>query len=320
MRAARPTRAVRCQAMRALVVVLALTGCGRIGFAELGASGSSDWWDPAWTQRVKLVIDNQASPEGLIDFPLMVRLDSTRFDPSAARPDGGDLRFVDVDGQTVLDHDLEMWDFELDGQAVAWVRVPRIAAGAADGVVWLYYGNPAATPRPAAPTWSAAYRAVYHLGADLRDATANANDGTGAQTPGPTQGRIGLGRSFLDANHNAIEIADAASLHPKTALTLSGWMTIRRSDTTWRCLISRATPLSDDSNDLWLGVYLDKTYTEAWTERAPKDSQAGPVVPTTSGSTSRRCGPARASSPTSTASTPATRSRRPRCATARCRW
>ena len=63
-----------------------------------------------WTRQRTLTLDNTASAEDLIDFPILVMLDATRIDYAATQPNGEDLRFVDADGTTVLSHEIVTWD------------------------------------------------------------------------------------------------------------------------------------------------------------------------------------------------------------------
>ncbi len=125
--------------------------------------GAPDWWNPAWTHRQRLLLDNSARAETLTDFPLLVRLNASRTDYGLAAPDGADLRFVGPQGQP-LDHEIESWNPA--GESLIWVRVPTINALSDSDYVWMYLGNPAATDtQNPAGVWSADYAGVWHLGA-----------------------------------------------------------------------------------------------------------------------------------------------------------
>ena len=86
----------------------------------------------------------------------------------------------------------------------------------------------------AAAVWDADYKGVWHLnesasdegsGAVHYDSTANNNDGTQNENT-EAVGKIGFGQNF-DGDDDFIKIANAASLQPTTAITLSGWIYLR---------------------------------------------------------------------------------------------
>jgi len=70
---------------------------------EWFATGKEEisWWDLNWQYRRKLTFDNSAQNEGLDEFPVLVKLDSS-FDYSNTKPDGTDLRFIDSDDTIVV--------------------------------------------------------------------------------------------------------------------------------------------------------------------------------------------------------------------------
>jgi hypothetical protein len=104
------------------------------------------------------MIDNREQESELASFPVMVRLDSTRFDYSLT--DGSDLRFFDEGGREELFYEIERWD--QTGDSIIWVRVPRIDAGSHD-YIWMYWGGGTSTEYlDAAAVWSD-YELVYHF-------------------------------------------------------------------------------------------------------------------------------------------------------------
>ena len=123
------------------------------------------WWNPQWTRRRPVTVTHPGK-EALVDFVVPVLM--------PAGTAGDDLRFVA--GDALLEHEVE----RSGPIAVAWVRVPRIAAGA-DGVAFTaYYRNPAAMAR-VGTVWPAPYAGVWHFGGDAKDATAAHQDGAKTQ-------------------------------------------------------------------------------------------------------------------------------------------
>jgi len=102
--------------------------------------------------------------------------------------DGRDLRVTAADGETVLNHEL-VSIVPATPTLEMWVSVPAVAS-AADTVVYLYWGNAAATMPSAASqqaVWTVGdWEAVWHCAeasGDLIDATGNGWTMTGAGSP-----------------------------------------------------------------------------------------------------------------------------------------
>ena len=64
------------------------------------------WWDSDWLERKQLTFDNSDQAESLVDFPVLVKLSSNRVDYTKTLNAGEDLRFIDADGVTILDHEI----------------------------------------------------------------------------------------------------------------------------------------------------------------------------------------------------------------------
>ncbi len=222
---------------------------------------NSSWWDSSWPYRMKLTIDNSASTETLIDFPLMVKLTTDRFDYTFAQADGDDIRFVDSDG-TALDYECDTWEYE--GDSYYWVRVPQIDALSTTDYIWMYYGTAAVgNGENAEGVWDASYVAVYHMNnapgdpTRILDSTVNANHGTkraGAAAPTEVAGTVGRAQQFVAANSQKISVPTSASLEFADHLTVTSFY--KRTGTS-RGLVSR---LSSGPVDGWvLGMdRLDK--------------------------------------------------------------
>ena len=174
--------------------------------------------------RRQLTFDNTGR-EALADFPLMVRLDSTRIEFDAVRDDGGDIQFRDADGNP-LPHEIEGFGAE-DQVAVLWVRVPAIDAGSTDDHIFMYYGNPdVVVEQNAAAVW-ADYRAVYHLNPQgigaVEDSTAQGFDGTADGATG-AEGRIGRAYEFNGTDQYLDLGADRAFISGVAGVTAEAWV------------------------------------------------------------------------------------------------
>jgi predicted GH43/DUF377 family glycosyl hydrolase len=118
-----------------------LVGMGTLLLAAMPLQAQS--WDD-WAYRRPIVVDNTTNPNTLTDYQVLVTLTPANFNLTAALPEGADIRFTDGDGETELDHWIETWD-GVAGTATIWVEVPLIPGGG-NATLYLYYGNPLATP------------------------------------------------------------------------------------------------------------------------------------------------------------------------------
>lgn len=173
-------------------------GCNNTITRFLGDSPASTM--AGGVKRRKITINNSAQAENLVNFPLMVRLDSTRISYAAMQSAGQDLRFYDSDGTTQLSHEIELWN--ASGNSYAWVKVPQIDAASASDFIWMQYGDASLTDgQSATNTWSN-FQAVLHLKAgSYADSTAAANNGTNTAST-DVSGKVGGGKSFNGTSSN----------------------------------------------------------------------------------------------------------------------
>ena len=158
--------------------------------ALTGAAPAQAWWDSAWTQRKAITIDPAAASVTLAgpvgSTPVLVRLHDANFHFSDAKSGGEDLRFVAADDKTPLAFHFERYDATL-AEALVWVNVPSVAAGAKTSI-WLYYGNSdAKVVKVDDPngTYDADTVLVYHFAntsppSPALDATSNHNNAVNA--------------------------------------------------------------------------------------------------------------------------------------------
>ncbi|MFN2271891.1 MAG: DUF2341 domain-containing protein, partial [Anaerolineae bacterium] len=184
--------------------------------------------DANWTQRIRLTFTNTSPTEDLIDFPVLVTLDSSRINYTQTQDAGQDIRFVDPDG-LLLAHEIEEWNEA--GTSYVWVRVPQIDRASNTDYIWMYYGNSKA-PDGQDPegVWASDYRMVYHLadgpsppGGVIQDSTANSFDGVNQGTT-HAAGFIANARDFGGSGQYVDLGSDLAALNGVGAATLSAWV------------------------------------------------------------------------------------------------
>ncbi|MEM7392028.1 MAG: DUF2341 domain-containing protein, partial [Verrucomicrobiota bacterium] len=154
---------------------------------------SEDVWTSAesfttlkFNRELDLTFCGYDQPKPLTNFPALVLFDTSipGFDyADFTSPSGGDLRFFNADGTSLLNHEIENWT--TSGTSRIWVQVPTLEDGST--TIMARWGgsetnHPAYTTNGA--TWSDGYEAVWHLSdqANLIDSTSNGWDGTGTGT------------------------------------------------------------------------------------------------------------------------------------------
>lgn len=179
------------------------------------AAPAKAWWNDDWQLRKKITIDASAAGANITDpigtTPVLVRLHSGNFRFSAAKEDGSDLRFVAGDDKTPLKHHVEKYDGLL-GEALVWVAVPNLQAGAKTEL-WLYYGNKkAAATADSKGTYDPDTLLVYHFnerGTPSLDSSVWANNAQSVAQP--AEGAL-IGTGLRLDGHNALALPAASSL------------------------------------------------------------------------------------------------------------
>ena len=201
----------------------------------LSVSEGNAWWDGKWQYRKKIQFDTSAKgadiKENLTDVPVLVRLHTGNFSFANAKADGTDLRFIGADDKSPLKYHIEKFDAK-EEIALAWVKVPAIAGGAAQDFLYLYYGNPSSPDgQDTGGSYDVNQAAVFHLNereGNPRDATAYGNH---AKT---FAGKLGLpsvvggGAQFSGAGEQ-MTIAKAASLNVAKGFTFSAWVRLNQT-------------------------------------------------------------------------------------------
>jgi hypothetical protein len=186
-----------------------------------------------WKYRIPLTINGSLIDANLTDFPVLVKLNSSRFNFSKARSDGFDLRFALPDG-TLLKYERERHDAN-NQVAEYWVKIPSVLSGQ-NTTFYLYFSNSSA-PDGADPTnvWDSNFVAVYHLqgsyngtSGEVKDSTANPANGTGgggntSRVPTQSDAKIGKGQYF-DGTDDYIDFDNPTKLQLTGALTAEVWI------------------------------------------------------------------------------------------------
>jgi biopolymer transport protein ExbB len=170
------------------LLFISLSGCGFVEETSFltGSSGPTrsdiPWWDESWSYRRMLTLDNSGQSEDLAEFPVLVRLASSRITYASVQDGGEDLRFIASDGSTVLSHEIELWNES--GESIVWVKVPQIDGLSDSGYIMMYYGNDGVIDgQDAQGVWDADFFLVWHCnqqpagGEDILDSTISLCNG-----------------------------------------------------------------------------------------------------------------------------------------------
>jgi hypothetical protein len=211
----------------------------------------------SWQKRRKLTFNNSAQAENLVNFPVLVVLNSSRIDYGQTQNAGQDLRFTDSDGVTLLAHEIEKWDEA--GTSIVWVKVPQIDASSTTDHIWMYYGNATvADGQDAGAVWSNGYAGVWHLNeassATRQDSTCNNNDVADTTTVAGATGKIGGAADFDVLNSEYLTISDAAQtgLDLTTQFTLEAWAKTDSTSST-RVVLGKSGAAPQSAYNLRLG-------------------------------------------------------------------
>ena len=195
---------------------------------------------------------NYSGSSPLEDWNMLIRLSEDNstgvgdagFRYSQAKSNGGDLRFIDKNGQS-LNFEISRWD--TTGESQVWVRVPRLTS---DSNITMLWGNSNAfLPLSSSDgsVWDG-YFGVYHLedlSGSAKDSTSFGNDLGAINTPShEISGMSGGAYSISTASANGFKGAITGSPTAKSGTYIIWAKTI-------------ADPQDGKS---WLGLALDGSY------------------------------------------------------------
>jgi MYXO-CTERM domain-containing protein len=199
------------------------------------ATAAFAWWDPAWSQRARLTLDNPTD-EDLVDLVVPVWIDAAILPLADVAAGGADLRWVAEDDATVRPHDLEAWG---PAGGVLWVSVPLLPAN--DAVdLWLYYGNPAAASG-ADPdtTWGPDWVAVWHFAGSGADSSGAHRDLVPEGNPAWVDSPLGPAVD-LDGQQDLLVRADDPTDFDLATPTVLAWVSVRDWASDWAAIVAHA--------------------------------------------------------------------------------
>ena len=185
--------------INSLMIIIVLTTLSVFVSAE-------SWWNNDWDYRNEITISANKISEDLVDFPVLVYLESgLNADFDNIEIDGKDLRFVS--NGTTLDYEIEKIN---SNQSWVWVKLPYISS-LEDTIFYVYYGNPNSTDgQNVNGVWNNDFLTVQHLEEDpsstILDSTSNGYIGNpyGMDSSNQVNSILGNGIIF-DGSSEAID-------------------------------------------------------------------------------------------------------------------
>lgn len=156
------------------------------------------WWNMSWWFYKNVTIDHSWVSGAHVDFPVLIKLNSSNFNFTHAKTSGEDIRFVNKSGG-ILSHEIERWD-SVGEKAEVWVKIPSIN-DTVNTTIEMYYGSIGVVPdgQNVEDVWDINFVGVWHLGETVglyNDSTRYNNDGTLYDADGDcvrgVVGKIGL--------------------------------------------------------------------------------------------------------------------------------
>ncbi len=167
----------------------------------------------SWGFRRQVSFDNRdatlgITTENLLDFPVLVKLNSENIDYSKTKDSGQDIRFTDSNGTTSLSFEIEQWNES--GDSFVWVKVSQIDQNSNQDYIYLYYGNSIAEDgQDVEGTWNANYKGVWHLQENPASAAPQISDSTSQNVNGTSAGGMTVDDSVAGVSSNALEFDGA---------------------------------------------------------------------------------------------------------------
>jgi hypothetical protein len=216
--------------------------------------------DPTLIYKMKITFNNVAASEDLVNFPVLIKVNSTRIDYSKTQDTGLGIRFYDSDGVTTLPFEIEKWDET--GDSFIWVKVPNIPAGSNNDYIWMQYAN-TAFPETQQPSqvWDSNYKSVMHLNDSsssihVLDSTSNnyyGNKVTATEPNYNSEGKIDGNQVFDASNDKVTTLRTWPTYVSNSTGTMSAWVKPTGNTTVVASSTGGQGIISDTAG--YLGIY-----------------------------------------------------------------
>lgn len=192
-----------------------------------------DYFSQNLIYKQKITIDSNKVYDNLNDFAVLVSITNSDL-INHTREDGLDIYFTLSDGLTILEREIEDYNFE-SGKLNVWVKVPELLKDE-DTVIYMFFGDKNQRVENSKFVWTEDYKIVQHLSQDggngvvgaYKDSTLNNLNGTyndldlGNNSNTDVSGKIGKA-NYFDGNEY-IDFGDASQAGNWNQLSVSAWV------------------------------------------------------------------------------------------------
>lgn len=213
----------------------------------------------SWTARRQVIVEGVAS--AVTDFPLLLKIDSTKINYANTLALGADLRITDSAGN-LLAYEIESWNAA--GTSYVWVKVPALAAAPDRTILWMYYGNAAASSaQDANAIWSVEHAKILHLNGAVGAIANGAVLGASLGANGAANNVGGTGMAYasgvggsgvvLDGTDDWISVGADASLNFGASAPFTVQAYVKTTDANGPLLAFRDTATGSNVIGLYVG-------------------------------------------------------------------
>jgi len=211
--------------MSTLIIIMLTLSVVSIVFIQQTPKVKADdpaWYNSNWTYRKSITIDNTKvnGSSDLTNFTIRVQVVGDSDIGGNVQSDMDDILFTDNSGNK-LKHEVD--NFSIDnGKLYAnfWTKVPTLSHDA-DTIIWIYYGNAAATKQEdASNAWDDNYIAVWHF-----NSTFDSISGYNLTNNGATlvDGKIGKGYDFENGESDYMTSTSFYDISSCPSLTIEAY-------------------------------------------------------------------------------------------------
>jgi hypothetical protein len=208
-----------------------------------------NWWNPSWSQRLRLSIDHNQIRGPLTNFTILAHI-SDPLISNNTQNDGDDLVFLDDNNQR-LPHEIESFN-QATGTIIAWVKMP-ILTSTENTTCWLYFGNPTCiNQEQVEDTWDDTFVSVYHMDT-MTDSTQQDNTLLDVNTY-QGSGIISYCRQFTGDKSSYLHVTSSDFDLPNS-FTISCWYYSSTTQENYVTLLNKQNSIQKSNDRNWIVTF-----------------------------------------------------------------
>ena len=205
-------------------------------------------------QKQKIIIDHTKVTGTLINFPVLIKINSPNPIFLCSEDNGENIYFTGINDNIEYPAEIEYFSKE-ENSLVAWVKVP-ILSSSVDTEFYMHYTNSARkrtnNPKDA---WDSNFVGVWHLGdseSGVLDSTGNNDMTKTSNAPVEVDGKINKAQQFDRTNRTYAECSTPDALAITDDLTMQAWIyPFETTGTNTQFIMARNTI----TTNIYYGIY-----------------------------------------------------------------